>query len=530
MTSRHAAGRGRSRPALIGVFGVLVLVVALTVLARTRGPARGPIAEPNADAAAPSESRVGTVTHVANAGAPERILVDSVAPTHPVRLLFFQGRPAQPTPAGHVVALDGAGGALRFDERLRARRVRADVDGRAVASVAGAPDGGYWMVAGTGEVLRIDDRGDLLANQPGPFYYSLVASDQRGTAWLVRSPDQQGFGPPAAAEPLIVRLGPEGEPDFSVGDGVVPADFLLTHLASSGRIAVQDSVLFYVPFIRDQVVALSTTTGDTLWVSSRGLPQSTEEPRFEVVDGQALVDYAPVNLGVALGLDGRLYVLSVPGFATERGRLDALDPATGHLLRSTELDQPLPTLAVDERGRVYQLDPFALLTGVPAGERPVFQTFDLETLEGGRYTSQDIAGNVTLVNFWASWCAPCREEMPALDTLRMNIDDPEFRFITMNEDVNPAHGRAFIEAYGFDFPVLLGRGTLREAYHYVGLPATMVIDREGRIVNRWMGYAGEDQIQMIRAVIVAELNRDRSARGEAGRESPGAHSPVHNHD
>lgn len=524
MTLQSTAGRAVARPALIGLAGVAVAGAIVWVIAQPRAPDRGPITAPNPTAAEPREETAGTVRYVENGGAPLRILLDSIPPTAPVRLLFFQGRPAQTTPSGHVVTLDGAGGALQFDHQLRARRVRADMDGHGVASIAGAADGGYWIVTEDGEVLRIDAQGHPLASQPGPFYHSVVASDEAGTPWLVRSPEQQGVGPPGSFVPLFARLGPEAEPDYAVGNGIVPTDFLLTHLANAGRIAVHDGAIYYAPFIRDQVVAFSAIMGDTVWVASRGLPQSTEEPRFDVTEDDATIEYAPVNLGIAIGLDGLLYVLSIPGFSTERGRLDVFDPGTGYLMRTATLDTPLPTLAADEEGRVYALDPFALLTGIPTSERPVFQPFDLATLDGGRLTSDDLRGHVVLVNFWASWCAPCREEMPALDSLRMSIEDPAFQFITMNEDVNPKSGRAFVDEYGFTFPVVVGHGRLQQKYHYVGLPMTMVIDREGKVVHRWMGYAGHDQIQMIRAVVLAELERgadDTSAHGASGHSIPG---------
>ncbi|MFQ6044836.1 MAG: TlpA family protein disulfide reductase, partial [Gemmatimonadales bacterium] len=79
-----------------------------------------------------------------------------------------------------------------------------------------------------------------------------------------------------------------------------------------------------------------------------------------------------------------------------------------------------------------------------------------------------------------------------------------------------------------DCPVLLGRGRLRSKYHYVGLPFTVLLDRGGRVVQRWVGFAGEEQLAAIRAVVRAELDREDGA-GEysAGGASPG-HAP-HSH-
>jgi thiol-disulfide isomerase/thioredoxin len=291
---------------------------------------------------------------------------------------------------------------------------------------------------------------------------------------------------------------------------------LLTHLASAGRIAVGDSVIYFAPFIRDEVIAMRMT-GDTLWVAQRGLDHAVPEPRFEVIDMQPVIDYAPVNTGIALGPDDRLYVLSVPG-TTDMSRVDVLDPETGRLIRSSMIPTPLPTLAADRDGRVYLLDDFELLTGVAPRARAPFGEFDLELLNGGRVTSADMTGSVVLINFWASWCEPCRDEMPALDALRRSITHEDFVFMTFNEDITLAPARRFLEDYGSDFPVALGHGDLRAKFHYVGLPFTVLVDRAGKVVTRWIGYAGEGQLQSIRSITQAELDRlmpgmDHSAMG-----------------
>jgi thiol-disulfide isomerase/thioredoxin len=469
---------------------------------------RGPIAVPNPDAAEASVFEVHGVRHIAVSAASERLVVDTVPPgRRDARVLFFQGQVAQPTPDGGAVTTE-AGGILYIDTKLRVHRIPAHAEGREIVSVASAPDNGLWAVSGEGELLKLDGQGDMVANtRQTTFVFSYVASDPEGTAFLVRSPTQPAFRPVFGSAPLLLRMDEEGELDASIGQGVVPADFMLTHLASAGRVAIADSVVYFAPFIRDEVVALSMN-GDTLWVVERGLPQAVREPRFEVIDMRPVVDYAPVNTGIALGPDDRLYVLSVPGFSTDSGRIDVFDRHTGDLLRSGTVPTPLPTLAADADGRVYLIDDFALLTGVPPRERAPFSAFDLETLDGHRVKSEDVAGKVVLINFWASWCEPCREEMPALDALRRGIAHDDFLFLTFNEDVRLAPAKRFLEQFGSDFPVALGHGDLRGKYHYVGLPFTVLLDRQGRVVTRWIGYAGDEQLQGIRSIITAELNRE----------------------
>lgn len=450
---------------------------------------------------------------------------DTVFPTEPVRLLWFQGRPVSPLADGGAVTLDGAGSVVTFDRRLQPKRVALELEGGAPLSVSGASDGGFWVVAAGGRLVRAARDGRFVGAIPAPFDYPAAVADPRGGAWLVRSTAFFAYRLPTGNDPLLVYVDSAGASSRPVGHARRPEHILLAELANAGHVAVSEDAVFYAPFIRDEVVALSRD-GDTLWVARRGLPQSVAEPRFEIAADGPTIDYAPVNLGIALGPGDRLYVLSVPGYTASEGRVDVFDRARGALLRSARLDTPLPTLAADREGRVYRLDPFRLLTGVAPAEREGFRPFELELMSGGRLRSDTLAGRVVLINFWASWCGPCREEMPALDALWRAIDHPDFRFLAMNEDVDVGDARAFIEEFGFGFPVLLGRGKLKAQYHYIGLPLTVLLDRDGRVVQRWIGFAGEEQLAGIRAVILAELERAGGPPAQGGEEHGGA-APGH---
>jgi thiol-disulfide isomerase/thioredoxin len=286
---------------------------------------------------------------------------------------------------------------------------------------------------------------------------------------------------------------------------------------------VGNGIVYYAPFIRDEVAAL-TPAGDTLWLTRRELPQTTAEPRFELRNKQVVIDYHPVNLGIALGGDGHLYVLSTPGFTMTESRLDVLDPATGRLLRTARLSTARPTIAVGRDGRTYLLDGAQLLSGVPQRERETAPDFDLPALGGGRVSSAGLRGRVVLLNFWASWCTPCRTEMPALDSLRREIADSAFVFVGVNEEEDIEAARAFVNEFGFGFPVALGRGSQRRRFRYPGLPYTVLLDRAGRIAGRWIGFAGPEQLQAMRALVRSELDR---GAGQPGQHRHGTGSRGH---
>lgn len=482
----RTAGRALHGRALVVGVPALLLAGALTAaFARTGLDRRGPIA-------------------VSGAHGIAQLRLDTTPPERPVRLLWFRGRAASPTAAG-VVTVDDGGAVVAVDERLRPSRPRIASEGREIASVASAPDGGLWLTDAGGALLLARTSGSLRLAAPSPFAFGAVASSPDGRhAWLVRSAARFAYRWDSAAA-LFGEIDPAGLTLRPVGRAWQPAHVLLTDLANAGHLAVDGDTVFYAPFIRDEVLALGAA-GDTLWVARRGLAQHTVEPRFEVRQGRAIVDYHPVNLGIAVGPDHRIYVLSTRDADPMTARLDVFTRA-GQLIRTASLPAPFPTLAVDDEGRVYWLDAVRLLTGIAPAAREPLPGFDLPLLSRGRVTSAALRGRVTLINVWASWCAPCRVEMPALDSLARGLPDPRFQFLTVNEDLRPADARRFLDGQGLDLPVLLGGGRMRGAFHYMGLPYSVVTDARGRILAQWSGYAGPEQIEAIRGAVRAELAR-----------------------
>jgi thiol-disulfide isomerase/thioredoxin len=520
-------GRVLTRPILASALGFLAVLVVVAISTGAEGPARSALSVLNPGYTPAADSVIEGVRHVYTTEPREHLVLDTIFPDRGVSLLWFQGYGVSTTSAGGGVTLDGGGGAVRFDDRLNPHRIRLRLEGREPTSVAARKDGEYWVVDTKGTVHRVDAGGEIVRSTPTGFAHASAVTAFDGGAWISRSSQLFAFRLATQQDPLLVRVSADGDIEAPMGSVVLPSHILLAEIANAGHVTTYDGVVYFAPFIRDEVVAFSPT-GDTLWIMHRGLPQTTVDPRIEIGDDGPVIDYAPVNLGIATGPDGLLYVLSVPGFTTSASRIDVLDPEDGTLLRSVELADPLPTIAADSEGRVYQVDPFRLLTGVAPTEREPLASFDLDRMNGSRMLKEDLRGKVVLINFWASWCLPCREEMPALDSLRRSITHDDFLFITMNEDIAVADARSFIDEFGFDFPVLLGKGKLQAKFHYYGLPYTVAVDREGRVLQRWIGYAGEDQLAGIRAVIQAELIR--RGNGEADGEMRSGEDGMQHHN
>ena len=497
----------RTHVRLALALGVVASASVYSVTALDKHASRAPAFIRNANASPPRVTRIAGVTFIVSMAARDRIVPDTAMPDAgaPARLLWLAGRVTSPARSG-IVVIDPGGSIVDFDQSLRPHRPRLSLDGREAVEVAASANGGWWIVDATGRLLLVDRRGRIVRETSTPFLFPAVASAPDGSdAWLVRSPQQFGYAWDSAA-PLLVRIREDGAVAATVGSAELPAHVMLQDLANAGRVVVSGDRLFYVPFIRDEIVALDST-GDTLWVTSRALPQSTREPRFEVNDGKVVIDYHPVNLGASVGPDGLLYVLSTSGFTTSRSRLDAFDSRTGHLLRSAQLETALPTIAVDHAGRVYLLDATRLLTGVAPEARQKFPQFALARSVGDSIRSAALLGHVTLINVWASWCKPCREEMPGLDSLRRAVRDSAFMYVSVNGDASRENADGFLREVGLEMPFAIAGSGVARAFHAPGLPYTVLLDRDGKIVQRWVGYSGADQTTQIRAAIRLELER-----------------------
>lgn len=99
------------------------------------------------------------------------------------------------------------------------------------------------------------------------------------------------------------------------------------------------------------------------------------------------------------------------------------------------------------------------------------------------------AGKVTLVNIWATWCVPCRAEMPSMEQLYTALAPRGFEIAAVSIDEGPAEDvRAFAEELGLTFDILHDRSTrIQQAYQTTGVPESFLLNREGVIVKRVIG-------------------------------------------
>lgn len=123
--------------------------------------------------------------------------------------------------------------------------------------------------------------------------------------------------------------------------------------------------------------------------------------------------------------------------------------------------------------------------------------FALPDLAGTLHTLAQHRGEVVLVNFWSTWCAPCRVEMPELQALYEAYREQGFTVLAVNLNVDGREPvEAFVSELRLTFPILLDPGKeVGRAYRVFAIPASFLLDRQGRIAYRRVGDPGWDQHQ-----------------------------------
>ena len=116
--------------------------------------------------------------------------------------------------------------------------------------------------------------------------------------------------------------------------------------------------------------------------------------------------------------------------------------------------------------------------------------FTALALDGAEKESAELLGEPYLLNIWATWCGPCRDEMPELQELHDTYADRGFRVVAVSIDSRSDRDQilAFMEEFGLSFPVWHDpTWAIQDAYFLLGLPGSFLIDAEGKIVRKWPG-------------------------------------------
>lgn len=157
----------------------------------------------------------------------------------------------------------------------------------------------------------------------------------------------------------------------------------------------------------------------------------------------------------------------------------------------------LPAHAGSERA---QQPPRAVSVGNPAPD------FVLTNMQGEKVRLSQLRGKVVIVNFWASWCPPCKLEMPSMETLHQSLEKDGLVLLAINVE---KEGRRVVEAFlketPYSFPILLDtEGVAQKRYGVYQYPESFIIDRNGVIVRKVIGavnWTGGDLFNLLRFMV-----------------------------
>ena len=142
------------------------------------------------------------------------------------------------------------------------------------------------------------------------------------------------------------------------------------------------------------------------------------------------------------------------------------------------------------------------LTKVPAKAAP---NFTLSNVDGQQITLHQYLGKVVFLNFWATWCIPCREEMPALEQLHQAYQSQDLAILSIDLKESADQVKAFFQKHSLSFPALLDQnGSVFRDYLVAGMPTTYLIGRDGTLLARGVGgrdWTRAEALQLIKELI-----------------------------
>lgn len=145
---------------------------------------------------------------------------------------------------------------------------------------------------------------------------------------------------------------------------------------------------------------------------------------------------------------------------------------------------------------------------IPQEKRVAARKFALRDLDGKKRQLTDLKGKVVVVNFWATWCGPCREEMPAFTKVYAEYRDRGVEVVgaANEEQTSRANVAAFVTRLGIRFPIWLEASPDHMEAFGVGpeLPATVIVDQQGRVAARIRGVTDEAQLRALIGRVLAD--------------------------
>lgn len=139
----------------------------------------------------------------------------------------------------------------------------------------------------------------------------------------------------------------------------------------------------------------------------------------------------------------------------------------------------------------------------PVAERKATAPFTLPKLDGGEWDFADYRGQVVVVNYWATWCGPCRVEMPGLVSFAKEYGQKDVEVVGVTADEDLSQVLPFVEKYGITYSILTP-GSDPNAVGEMALPTTFLYDKQGRLAKKYTGIVLESTLRSDTDRLLAE--------------------------
>ena len=188
------------------------------------------------------------------------------------------------------------------------------------------------------------------------------------------------------------------------------------------------------------------------------------------------------------------------GCSAKQTQSAALAAMSNSEARKTAAASPAAQSSAAQQSAV---DPVAALSslGFYVYDKPIDLPIaaSIPALAGEPVKVSDFTGNITLLNFWATWCPPCRAEMPSIERLHQAMQGKSFQIIAVNSGEHRSQVASFIEKNKYTFPIYLDESNeLSSIFAARGLPSTYLVSKEGKVIAARIGAMEYDQAELIK--------------------------------
>jgi peroxiredoxin len=145
------------------------------------------------------------------------------------------------------------------------------------------------------------------------------------------------------------------------------------------------------------------------------------------------------------------------------------------------------------------------LATLATGAHAAAPDFTLPSRDGDKLRLSELKGQVVMINFWATWCGPCRQEMPLLQQIQEKYEPLGFTLLGINVEPDSAEANAWLAKIPVTFPILYDRqNTVADTFGVIGMPSSVFIDRSGNVRYVHRGYKPGDESKyadMVRSLV-----------------------------